>query len=223
MTVVVKRYRDCITNRYITYQASSAEPLSSVFDGGTSSYGVAETVRVLTVVAGRHVEIVLQHVGTQIVVRKYGRHFSVAVRTPTEVASAFTGALDIQLCTTGCPVAERLSLRQISVSASVSTENAEKICRQHGLVDFFLDSCVFDFLATGGDRNFSLAAVHALRDYRRLGRDAAEQLHNRTTVSDAAKSRAPAREATVLLYLVILLSNAMSVLHREFSDAACTV
>jgi len=208
VTVVVKRFRDCITDRYITYQATLLEPLSPVFDGGMTSYGVAETVRVLTVVAGRHVEIVLQHISTQIVLRKYSHHFSVAVRTPAEVASAFSGALDVQLCTMQCPVAERLSLRHISVSASLSVETAEDVCRQHGLVDFFLDACVFDFLATGGDRNFSLAAVHALRDYQRLGGDAAKQLNNRTTVgasSDAVSFPAPTHAVTVLLYLLTLL------------------
>jgi len=41
-------------------------------------------VHVLNVVAGRHVEIVLQHIDTLVVLRKYGRHFSVAVRTPAK-------------------------------------------------------------------------------------------------------------------------------------------
>jgi len=223
VTVVVKRYRDCIDSRYVTYQATSLEPLSSVFDGGLSSYGAAETVRVLNIVAGRHVEILLQHISTQVVLRKFGQHFSVAVLTPTNVASAFSGALDVQLCTTQCPIAERLSLKHISLSASGTIVTAESICRQHDLVDFFLDACVFDFLATGGDRNFSLAAVHALRDYRRLGRDAARQLRNRTRVGDTSRA-SPAHSVTVLLYLVTLLlsllTNSATVLHQEFSDAA---
>lgn len=216
--MVVKRYRDCITSRYITYQATSLEPLSSAFDSGMSSYGVAETVRVLNVVTGRHVEIVLQHISTQIVLRKYDRHFSVAILTPTKVASTFSGSLDVQLCTTQCPLAERQSLKHVSVSASVSIESAQDICwRQHRLVDFFLDACVFDFLATGGDHNFSLAAVHALRDYRRLSRDAATQLHNRTTVSDSSRavsSPAPARAVTILLYLVIMLPSSFTDMMR---------
>jgi len=202
--VVVKRYYDCITSRYITYQATSLEPLSSVFDSGMSSYGVAETVRLLNVVAGRHVEIVLQHVSTRIVLRKHSRHFSVAVLTPTKLSSTFSGSLDVQLCTTRCPVAERLSLKHISLSASMSIENAEDICRQHRLVDFFLDACVFDFLATGGDRNFSMAAVHALRDYQRLGGDAAKQLRNRTRV-DSSSCAARLHAVTVLLYLLVIL------------------
>jgi len=223
--VVVKRYRDCFASRYITYQATSVEPLSSVFDNGMSSYGAAETVRVLNIVAGRHVEIVLQHVGTLVVLRKYGRHFSVAVRAPTKIATAFSGGLDVQLCTTRCPAAERLSLKHVSSSTSMSIERAVKICRQQGLVDFFLDACVFDLLATGGDRNFSLAAVHALRDYRRLSRNAAKHLHNRTTVY--ISSCAPACAVTVLLYLVILLlspfTGVMTILHCKFSYATYTV
>jgi len=210
---MVKRYRDCIATRYITYQATSMEPLSSLFDSGISSYGADETVRVLNVVAGRHVEIVLQHIDTLVVLRKYGRHFSVAVRTPAKVASAYSGGLDVQLCTTRCPAAERLSLKRVSLTASMSIERAAKICQKQGLVDFFLDACVFDLLATGGDRNFSLAAVHALHDYRRLSRDAARQLHNRTTVAVTSQARnlaAVHAAVTMLFYLVILLQSPLT-------------
>jgi len=223
--VVVKRYRDCVAGRYVTYQATSVEPLPAVFDNGMSSYGAAENIRVLNVVTGRHVEMVLQHIGTLIVLRKYGRHFSVAVRTPTKVATAFSGGLNVELCTTRCPVAERLSLKDASLSASVSIERAAKICRQHELTDFFLDACVFDFVATGGDRNFSLAAVHALRDYRRLSRDAAQTLNNRTTVRDTSRARnsAPAHRVTISLYLVISLLSPFTymtrILHGKFSYA----
>jgi len=219
--VVVKRYHDCIAGRYITYQATSTEPLSPVFDSGVSSYGAAETVRVLNVVTGRHVEMLLQHIGTLVVLRKHGRHFSVAVRTPTKIASAYSGGLNVQLCTRHCPAAERLTLKHVSRSASLSVERAARICRQQGLVDFFLDACVFDLLATGGDRNFSLAAVHALRDYRRLSRDAARQLRNRTTVvvSSAVRNLGAAHCVTVLLYLVIALLSTLTTSHC----AACTV
>jgi len=226
---VVKRFHDCITGRYITYQASSTEPLSSVFDSGISSYGAAETVRVLNVVTGRHVEMILQHIGTLVVLRKYDRHFSVAVQTPTKIASAFYGGLDVQLCTMRCPVTERLTLKDVSLSSSMTIDNAARFCRQQGLIDFFLDACVFDLLATHGDRNFSLAAIHALRDYRRLSSDAANQLQNRTTVQDSSRARnvAPAHDASIVLYLVILLlsppTGLMSILHCKSSYAACTV
>jgi len=212
VTVVVKRYLDCISGRYVTYQATSSEPLSSVFDSGLPSYGSAETIRVLNVVAGRHVEMVLQHIGTLVVLRKHGRHFSVAVRTPAKVAATFSGALDVQLCTTRCPEAERLSLKDVSSVTPRRIERAVKICRQQRLVDFFFDACVFDFLATGGDRNFSLAAVHALRDFRRLSRNAVKLLRNRTTFHDTSHARNAAavttRRVTALsleLYLVTLL------------------
>ena len=117
----------------------------------------------------------------------------------------------------------------ISVSTPISIKRAAKICQQQGLVDFFLDACVFDFLATGGDRNFSLAAVHALRDYRRLSRNAAKQLHNRTTVHDTSDMRscATADALTVLFYLVTLLllpfTGTMRILHCTFSYAVHTV
>lgn len=216
--MVVKRYRDCIAGRYVTYQATSTEPLSSTFDGGVSSYGAAETIRVFNVVAGRHVEMELQHIGTRVVLRKYGRHFSVAVRTPTKIATAFSGALDVQLCTTRCPAAERLSLRHVTLSSvSMTVDRAAEICRQQQLIDFFLDACVFDLLVTGGDRNFTLAAVHALRDYRRLSRDAAMQLQNRTEVRHISPTRnsAPAHnDVTVLLYLTILLLSPFAVTTR---------
>lgn len=208
------------------YRASSPEPLSSVFDSGLP-YGSDDTVRVSNVVAGRHVELVLRHIGTLVVLRKYGRHFSVAVRTPSKVAASFSGDVDIQLCTTACPVAERLSLNHISPLTSIDIDSAADACRKHGLVDFFLDACVFDLLATGGDRNFSLAAVHALRDYRRLSRDAARQLHNRTAIHDTTNvtSRAAAHDLTTILYLTILLlsplNNLMRILysHKHFSSA----
>jgi len=202
----LKRYHDCISSRYITYQATSAEPLSPVFNGGMPSYGAAETVRVSNIVAGQHVEIVLQHIATLVVLRKHGRHFSVAVRTPGKIATAFAGGPDVQLCTTRCPVAERLSLNHIT--SSLSTEDAVTVCREEGLVDFFLDACVFDLLATGGDRDFSLAAVFALRDYRRLSRDAARHLRNRTTIH--VTSCAHVTKVFLDYYLVILLSLLLS-------------
>lgn len=154
-------------------------------------------VRVLTIVAGRHVEIELQHIGTLVVLRKHGRYFSVGVRTPKRIATSFSGALDIQLCTTRCPIAERLSLSHVSGSVGRATE----FCRRQGLVDFFLDACVFDFLATDGDQNFSQSAVHAMRDYRRLG---ATKLPNRTTVlpSDAGRLTPTDRLTLLLCYLM---------------------
>jgi len=221
---VVKRYRDCITSRYITYQATSAEPLSPVLDGGQPSYGAAETVRVSNIVAGRHVEIALRHIATLVVLRRYDRgHFSVGVRTPADIAAAGAGGPDIQLCTTRCPATQRLSLSDSSSSRSV--EDAVTLCRRHGLVDFFLDACVFDALAThGGDRDFSLAAVHALRDLRRLSRDAARHLRNRTTVRRVTSGCASTSvKAAVLLldYLVILSLLLLSPLTAGVMHSRC--
>lgn len=53
------------------------------------------------------------------------------------------------------------------------------LCREYNLIDYYLDSCMFDLMTTG-DPSFSLAASHAQSDYLTLLPDAAQRLTNRT-------------------------------------------
>jgi hypothetical protein len=168
VTVVIKRHDECVGDRYVTYQAISPDPLPSTFDNGLSSFGTSDTVQLIDVTAGQHVEIIVRHAATTVVLRQSGRFFSISVRVPDDLVQKSLGSVGTQLCVMKCPAAERLSLSAIESLSTFAFADALNICRRHKLVDFFLDACVFDLVASGGDRNFTSAAVHALHDFRRL-------------------------------------------------------
>ena len=123
----------------------------------------------------------------------------------------------LELCSQGCPDNQRIpygeylsrgvGTQQIGGSTQrlfadrnsvdgllvlMDRDEALRRCRLLDLVDFYLDSCVFDLMNTG-DMNFSEAAADALADTIRYHPDHGAVLQNRTTLELSD----PPHEATV--------------------------
>jgi len=205
VTVVIKQHEDCVSERYVTYQANSPDPLPSTFENGLSSFGSSDAVRLIDVTAGQHVEIVVRHADTTVIVRQNGRYFSVGVRVPVDLIQVSAGHMGTQLCVRKCPAAERLSLDSLDPSLVFSVADATNICRRHRLVYSFHDACIFDLVASGGDRNFTAASVHALHDLRRMMPTV--QLHNRTDISISSSSSTSLLSCIASVYLIASMVN----------------
>ena len=120
--------------------------------------------------------------------RQTGRYFSVGVRVPVDLLQGSSAFMGTQLCTRKCPAAERLSVNSLEPSLVFSVADATSVCRRHKLIDSFLDACIFDLVASGGDRNFTAASVHALNDFRRMVPAGAVHLGNRTHIPSTSSS-----------------------------------
>lgn len=123
----------------------------------------------------------------------------------------------LELCSRGCPDNQRIDYMAYLASAHsvrlrppesqrlfateknsvagmevvMTRQQALEWCQQLRLVDFYLDSCVFDLLNTG-DTNFSEASVDAQADTVRLHPDGAGTLQNRTELGDLPDIRSSA-------------------------------
>jgi RGM family protein len=151
----------------------------------------------------KHVELHIHYINTTIVVRQIGRYFTFAIRMPRQLVNGLgEGGVragrhsEPELCVKGCPASERIDYKQYladrrdhvtriqsqasGLQVTMTRQEAEETCRDSGLVDFYFDSCVFDLMATG-DRNFTLAALSALRDVMKLDPSAA-RFSNRTSL-----------------------------------------
>lgn len=195
LTVIVKSHPECGSDHYHTYQAQT-DSLPGAFEDGNTSYGPYGGVQLLEVEVNRHVEIHVHYIATTIIVRQIGRYFTFAIHIPQQVLNTSSSRHEPELCSKGCPPSEQIDYKQYLAerrdrvtriqSAAEGTEltmtryEAEDVCRNSGLVDFYFDSCVFDLMATG-DRNFTLAALSALKDVLRLDPTMAV-LANRTTL-----------------------------------------
>lgn len=177
----------------------------------------------------RHVELHVHYINTTIVVRQIGRYFTFAIRMPRQLVNGSAGGeggvraarhSEPELCVKGCPASERIDYKtylaerrdtvtRIQSQASglhvtMTRLEAEDTCRDSGLVDFYFDSCVFDLMATG-DRNFTLAALSALRDVMKLDSSAAH-FSNRTSLrvyDDILNGAAQSRAASSWLVLLL--------------------
>ena len=117
--------------------------------------------------------------------------------------------IPVQLCMKGCPASERIDYREILVQSHpvapasssssrrdrsrmgdnrdgavlqttlVSRDVAEELCRRSHLLDYYLDSCVYDLMSTG-DANYSHAVRLAQSDEFRLVPTLIQQHNNRT-------------------------------------------
>ncbi|XP_076466054.1 repulsive guidance molecule A-like isoform X2 [Babylonia areolata] len=189
LTVIVKSHAECGSPHYHTYQAQT-DSLPGAFEDGNTSYGPYGSVLVKEVEANRHVEIHVLYIATTIIVRQIGRYFTFAIHMPAELVNSSGQHHEPELCSKGCPPSEQIDYKQYlahrrdrivqlqssdpSGQLTISRHEAEQVCRQSGLVDFYFDSCVFDLMATG-DRNFTLAALSALKDVIRLDPEKAVQ------------------------------------------------
>ncbi|KAL8613385.1 hypothetical protein ACOMHN_057105 [Nucella lapillus] len=191
LTVIVKSRPECGWEHYHTYQAQTDE-LPGSFEDGHTHYGHYNSVRLVEVEPNKHVEIVLEHIATKLIVRQIGRYFTFAIHMPQDLVHEGRDSPEPELCSKGCPSSELIDYKRylahkkervVRLHGSevlLSRQDAEDTCRSAGLVDFYFDSCVFDMLATG-DSNFTVAALSALQDVVRLDPSMAH-VANRTSL-----------------------------------------
>lgn len=233
--MIVKGNPDCTSPDFQTYQAQT-NSLPGTFDDGRVSVGLYNSLEVVEVDPGVHVEIHIRYINTVVVVRQIGRYFTFSIGMPEELVNQSSSSQDLQLCVRGCPQSELinyqeyLATRKYTPSAHNATSfkvgvehrpaltrsEAEKVCRDAELVDFYFDSCVFDLMATG-DENFTLSAVKALMDVLKLNPSAAKTMVNRTSLETYDKRysgnnpscgsvwRTRSEHQTMLLKLLTLL------------------
>ena len=174
MTVIVKALRGCTEEK--VYEASG-DSLPGAFIDGTR--GDASSVDLVVGSSDYHVSISLKYLDSLVLVRRQGNYLSVAVRMPEIVVEDWSPADSAQLCLGGCRAQELISTPEYLAQPDrtyrkwrfappkLKRSETERLCRQAGLVDFYLDACVLDVLVSG-DLAFRDAARDALGDARRL-------------------------------------------------------
>ncbi|XP_059177471.1 repulsive guidance molecule A-like isoform X2 [Physella acuta] len=200
LTVIVKGNPECTSKDFQTYQAQS-NLLPNTFDDGRAVVGPYNSLEVVEVEAGKHIEIHIRYIETVVAIRQIGRYFTFSITMPDELVNQSSSSQELQLCVRGCPLAELINYQEFLASRgrlntsyqsparlTILQPQAEKICRAAKLVDFYFDSCVFDLMATG-DENFTISAIIALQDELRL--DPSPNLSNRTAYDDRQENLAP--------------------------------
>lgn len=183
----------------MSYQAASND-LPATFDDGQTSFGRSDSVTIRELKPNRHVEIYVRYIDTTIVVRLQNRYFAVSLRMPEEIVNDTSrlATNPLQLCLMGCPSRERIDIQRIIFPGqsnlphrtAMSVDEALFVCQGLSLVDYYLDSCVFDLITTG-DSNFTVLSKHAFADAILLLPEAGSLLRNRTTLPSGARSNFP--------------------------------
>ncbi|XP_046550232.1 repulsive guidance molecule A-like isoform X2 [Haliotis rubra] len=224
LTVIIKKKPECTSDNFLMYQAQTDSLPGSFYDGKTH-YGQHKSVELVEVDPFKHVEIHIHYIETTLVLRQIGRYFTFAIRMPEEIANNSVSFDNLQLCVSGCPERERINYQEFlalrkdridSLSESeksfMSREQAEGICRDSNVVDFYFDSCVFDLMTTG-DKNFTMAAVSALQDVVKLDPSAVRFSANRTSLdryddqygnSGVSRTRTPSDYSLLVTVTVFL-------------------
>lgn len=170
LTVIVKRNIECAHHKYVTYQAQS-NMLPNTFDDGQTKYGRSNSVELVEVIPGRQVEIHVRYIDTTITVRQTGSYLTLHVSMPEDLLNV-TSTNELELCVQGCPKSEIIEYQVFlaqkeeelrNVNVLMVRKEALEICQRSNLVDFYLDSCVFDLMMTGNE-NFTTSAFAALQD-----------------------------------------------------------
>ena len=190
LIVIVQEHLPCTEKK--KYEVRSGSLPNTFVDGSRRS----GTVSIVTKKQGEHVEIHIKHIATIIIVRQVGKYITFAIRMPEELIRS-RGVDDIQLCVKGCPQSERIAYADFLVQTQMEGRSGEGLsakdnfasirntavskCRKAGVIDVYLDSCVFDLITTG-DSNFTKAAQSALSDMKLLNPEASSLLRNRTSV-----------------------------------------
>jgi len=234
MSVLIKSNPECASSRYILYEAT-AEQLASTFIDGQTKYGRSHSVKLEEVDVGKHVEIFIKYIDTRIVIRLVGGYLTFSIKIPEEFLNSSSSGL--ALCTKGCPKNELINYKQflaeksresvISAGESVNMtrDKALKLCRQSNLVDFYLDSCVFDLLTTGNE-TFKHAAYAALEDVLKFDPNYSKSRENRTTLdvydklvssNSAVRTSGYFSSCSVLVLVLVTLTfmNAMTTLNSS--------
>ncbi|XP_052793338.1 repulsive guidance molecule A-like isoform X2 [Mya arenaria] len=213
LTVIIKKNENCASSKYIMYQADS-EQLPGTFEDGMTSYGKSHSVKLVEMDPGKHVEITLKYIDTKILIRLVGSYLTFSISMPEEILNSTFNSAVLELCTKGCPKSEIidyqkfLSSKEMEISntnVNMTRKDAVQLCRSANLVDFYLDSCVFDLLTTGNE-TFKLSAYAALQDVLKLDPDFYKTQQNRTTIdiySPSSGIRCTISFFSVLLVLML--------------------
>lgn len=190
LTVRIRRNELCGANHFVTYE-TQANNLPSTFDDGRTHYGPGNGIELKVLEPNKHIKIHIKYIDTTILVRQIGRYFTFALWMPEEIVDDSNGNVP-ELCVRGCPKSEQINYQEFLAQKHqklmeyktqnklvMSRHDAETLCRQAKVVDFYFDSCVFDLMTTG-DRNFTVAAYSALHDLLKLNPEVAKSNKNRT-------------------------------------------
>ena len=142
--------------------------------------------RFVRIEANSHVEIYIRYIDTTVVIRQINRYFFVLLRMPLNVINE-TLQLNInplQLCLMKCPASEQIDVSTVLTSNQprlpqpiLTFDESLAICQ--GLVDYYMDSCIYDVMMTG-NTDMSLMSRLALNDTLALAPDARTFSRNRT-------------------------------------------
>uniref|UniRef100_T1J6P9 Repulsive guidance molecule A n=1 Tax=Strigamia maritima TaxID=126957 RepID=T1J6P9_STRMM len=166
ITIIIKEHTPCTQEK--TYEAVT-DNLPGTFVDGTQGNRADNGVRIREKQPGRHIEIIIKHIATTIVIRQVGHYLTFAVRMPRDVAYQGAKYEGLQLCVKGCPASERIDHENVVLLPSstsnlaMSRDEAVSRCRNFNFTDFYFDSCVFDLMTTGDD-SFLQAASEAMLD-----------------------------------------------------------
>lgn len=221
MTVLLKRNDDCALGRYVTYQATSAD-LPATFDDGQMAIGRSDSVSIQDGRATGHVRMYIRYIDTTVIIRLHAGYLAVSLKMPSEVVNDAVkrdavkrDANLLQLCVHGCPSRERIDIRKVilfggerrrTAGAAMAVGDAVAVCRaEHLLVDYYLDSCVFD-LVTTGDSNLTSHSLHAYMDAVMLMPAIASKFDNRTMLSFSLGQRRVIVDYLLLLLLPLIIA-----------------
>ncbi|XP_055897838.1 repulsive guidance molecule A-like isoform X2 [Biomphalaria glabrata] len=204
LTVIVKGNPECTSKDFQTYLAFT-NSLPGTFEDGRVVVGKYNSLELIEVDPGRHVEIHIRYIKTTVVIRQIGRYFTFSINMPEKLISQGIKSDGLDLCVRGCPQSELINYKEVLAKQKfcniLATEpaqadgtlvqpvsrpqiprsKAEEICKSAKLVGFFFESCVFD-LVTTGDQNFASAAVSAVQDAVHLQPSLANNMSNRTSL-----------------------------------------
>lgn len=194
VTVLLKRNDDCAVGRYVTYQATSAE-FPATFDDGQTAFGRSDSVSIQDGRSTGHVRMYIRYIDTTVVIRLHAGYFAVSLKMPSEIVNYTVkqNANPLQLCVHRCPSRQRIDIRKVILfederrsrttsAPEMTVGDALSECRaEHLLVDYYLDSCVFDLMTTG-DSNLKSLSLHAYLDAVMLLPAIASKFNNRTTL-----------------------------------------
>ncbi|CAG0891625.1 unnamed protein product [Darwinula stevensoni] len=172
VVVLVKKEENCTPQ--VTYEALAGASLPGEFVGGSTQLGMDGAVSLKVQDQGRHVEVLVRHAGTIVVIRRIGDWLSTSIRVPWE----YTGDVDgLLLCSQGCPASQqihgwsdsksRVNLNLPQWRRGLAWEDVLDVCHREDLKGFFLDACAFDLLTTS-DTSFATAARQAQTDYEQV-------------------------------------------------------
>lgn len=216
MTVLLKQNDDCAVGRYVTYQATSTE-FPATFDDGQTAFGRSDSVSIQDGRSTGHVRMYIRYIDTTVVIRLHAGYFAVSLKMPSEIVNYTVkqNTNPLQLCVHRCPSRQRIDIRKVILfgderrsrtTAAITVRDALSECRaERLLVDYYLDSCVFDLMTTG-DSNLKSLSLHAYLDAVMLLPAIASKFDNRTTLCFSLGQRTVVVDYLLLPLLPLIIA-----------------